>query len=76
MLSRCRRPSTAGSVRCVTGLTAVDASDGRRLTRDAGVRENSIRYRELFEKPFRRDLRAKYKGSVLGLAWTLAFPSF
>jgi lipopolysaccharide transport system permease protein len=33
-----------------------------------------IRYRELFGSLFRRDLRAKYKGSVLGLAWTLANP--
>lgn len=33
-----------------------------------------LRYRELFGSLFRRDLRAKYKGSVLGLAWTLALP--
>ncbi len=33
-----------------------------------------FRYRELFASLFRRDLRAKYKGSVLGLAWTLAHP--
>ena len=32
------------------------------------------RYRELFRNLFRRDLRAKYKGSVLGVAWTLAYP--
>ncbi len=32
------------------------------------------RYRELFGSLFRRDLRAKYKGSVLGVAWTLALP--
>jgi ABC-type polysaccharide/polyol phosphate export permease len=32
------------------------------------------RYRELFGSLFRRDLRAKYKGSFLGLAWTLALP--
>ena len=31
-----------------------------------------LRYRELFGSLFRRDLRAKYKGSALGLAWTLA----
>jgi ABC-type polysaccharide/polyol phosphate export permease len=30
-------------------------------------------YRELFGSLFRR-LRAKYKGSVLGLAWSLAHP--
>jgi len=33
-----------------------------------------LRYRELFSNLFRRDLRAKYKGSVLGVAWTLAYP--
>jgi ABC-type polysaccharide/polyol phosphate export permease len=33
-----------------------------------------LRYRELFGSLFRRDLRAKYKGSVLGLAWSLALP--
>jgi lipopolysaccharide transport system permease protein len=33
-----------------------------------------FRYRELFSSLFRRDLRAKYKGSVLGLAWSLAHP--
>ena len=32
------------------------------------------RYRELFGSLFRRDLRAKYKGSALGLAWSLAHP--
>ena len=32
------------------------------------------RYRELFASLFRRDLRAKYKGSALGLLWTLALP--
>ncbi|HEY7793926.1 MAG TPA: ABC transporter permease [Gaiellaceae bacterium] len=33
-----------------------------------------IRYRELFASLFRRDLRAKYKGSALGLVWSLAHP--
>jgi len=32
------------------------------------------RYRELFGSLFRRDLRAKYKGSVLGVLWSLAHP--
>ena len=34
-----------------------------------------LRHRELFSSLFRRDLRAKYKGSLLGLAWTLALPA-
>ena len=33
-----------------------------------------FRYRELFGSLFRRDLRAKYKGSVLGIVWSLAHP--
>ncbi|HEY8103744.1 MAG TPA: ABC transporter permease [Gaiellaceae bacterium] len=33
-----------------------------------------FRYRELFGSLFRRDLRAKYKGSALGLVWSLAHP--
>ncbi len=33
-----------------------------------------LRYRELFGSLFRRDLRARYKGSVLGVAWSLANP--
>ena len=32
------------------------------------------RYRELFGSLFRRDLRAKYKGSMLGVLWSLAHP--
>jgi ABC-type polysaccharide/polyol phosphate export permease len=33
-----------------------------------------FRYHELFGSLFRRDLRAKYKGSALGLVWSLAHP--
>jgi homopolymeric O-antigen transport system permease protein len=33
-----------------------------------------IRYRELFGSLFRRDLRARYKGSIFGVAWSLANP--
>jgi ABC-type polysaccharide/polyol phosphate export permease len=33
-----------------------------------------FRYRELFLNLFRRDLKAKYKGSALGVAWSLAHP--
>jgi lipopolysaccharide transport system permease protein len=33
-----------------------------------------IRYRELFGNLFRRDVQAKYRGSLLGVAWTLANP--
>ena len=33
-----------------------------------------VRYRELFSSLFRRDLRARYKGSALGVVWSLANP--
>jgi lipopolysaccharide transport system permease protein len=42
--------------------------------RAVSVYADLIRYRELFASLFQRDLRAKYKGSVLGLVWTLALP--
>ena len=63
--------------------------DRRSLTRSVGghgrrqhppynppvaVYADLIRYRELFASLFQRDLRAKYKGSALGLLWTLALP--
>ena len=33
-----------------------------------------VRYRELFASLFRRDLRARYKGTVFGVAWSLVNP--
>src|SRR5438034_6904673 len=33
-----------------------------------------VHYRELFGNLFRRDVQAKYRGSLLGVAWTLANP--
>ncbi len=33
-----------------------------------------VRYRELFGSLFRRDLRVRYKGSALGVAWSLVNP--
>ena len=33
-----------------------------------------VRYRELFANLFRRDLQAKYRGSALGVLWTIANP--
>jgi ABC-type polysaccharide/polyol phosphate export permease len=33
-----------------------------------------VRYRELFGNLFRRDLQVKYRGSVLGLVWSVANP--
>jgi len=33
-----------------------------------------VRYRELYATLFRRDFQSKYKGSLLGVAWSLANP--
>jgi len=38
------------------------------------VYSDLLRYRELFANLFRRDFHAKYKGSVLGVAWSLLNP--
>jgi lipopolysaccharide transport system permease protein len=39
-----------------------------------GVYADLVRYRELFTSLFHRELRARFKGSVLGLGWYLAYP--
>ena len=39
-----------------------------------GTYADLIRYRELFANLFRRDLQAKYRGSALGVLWTIANP--
>ncbi len=38
------------------------------------VYSDLLRYRELFANLFRRNFHAKYRGSVLGLAWSLVNP--
>ena len=38
------------------------------------VYSDLVRYRELFANLFRRDFQAKYKGSVLGIFWSLLNP--
>ena len=47
---------------------------GRPYTHRVDVYVDLVRYRELFGSLFRRDFRARYKGSVLGVAWSLANP--
>jgi homopolymeric O-antigen transport system permease protein len=44
------------------------------MTEIAEVYAGVVRYRELFGNLFRRDIQAKYRGSLLGVAWTLANP--
>ena len=39
-----------------------------------GVYADVVRYRELFGNLFRRDLQAKYRGSALGVFWTVVNP--
>jgi ABC-type polysaccharide/polyol phosphate export permease len=38
------------------------------------VYSDLVRYRELFSNLFRRDFQAKYRGSVLGVLWSLVNP--
>src|SRR5581483_9981938 len=38
------------------------------------VYADAFRYRELFANLFRRDFQAKYKGSFLGIFWSLLNP--
>ena len=38
------------------------------------VYSDLVRYRELFANLFRRDFQAKYRGSVLGILWSLVNP--
>src|SRR5919201_2329708 len=53
---------------------SASATAGPRLGAVTDVYADLFRYRELFGNLFRRDLRAKYKGSVLGVAWSLMHP--
>jgi lipopolysaccharide transport system permease protein len=39
-----------------------------------GVYVDLVRHRELFANLFRRDFQAKYRGSVLGIVWSLVNP--
>lgn len=44
------------------------------MTGAAGTYADVFRYHELFANLFRRDFQAKYRGSVLGIGWTLLNP--
>src|SRR5580765_1772653 len=46
----------------------------RSYTCSVTVYSDLIRYRELFANLFRRDYQAKYRGSVLGILWSLVNP--
>jgi lipopolysaccharide transport system permease protein len=72
---------TKGSLQCLARCTWVLVHASPVRDRQAllhwppvTVYGDVFRYRELFGSLFRRDLRAKYRGSVLGLAWSLLHP--
>jgi ABC-type polysaccharide/polyol phosphate export permease len=46
----------------------------RAYTGSIAVYTDLLRYRELFANLFRRDFHAKYRGSVLGVLWSLVNP--
>ena len=57
------------SARAETGL-----SQAARTLASVTVYTDLFRYRELFANLFRRDYQAKYRGSVLGILWSLVNP--
>ena len=62
----------AGSVR--PRRTESAHSPTRPYTSAVAVYADLVRYRELFANLFRRDFQAKYRGSVLGIVWSLVNP--
>ena len=49
-------------------------SQAARTLGGVSVYADLVRYRELFANLFRRDFQAKYRGSVLGIVWSLVNP--
>jgi lipopolysaccharide transport system permease protein len=49
-------------------------SQAARTLLAVAVYSDLVRYRELFANLFRRDLQSKYRGSVLGVLWSLVNP--
>src|SRR5262249_59134546 len=47
----------------------------RPYTAGMAVYADLVRYRELFANLFRRDFHAKYRGSALGIVWSLVNPA-
>jgi ABC-type polysaccharide/polyol phosphate export permease len=69
-----RAVSTTDMAACLAPASPSGPPEAVHTIARVGVYAEVLRQRELFASLFRRDLRAKYKGSVLGLAWTLALP--
>jgi lipopolysaccharide transport system permease protein len=55
-------------------VPAAGARERPAYTPPVAVYADLVRYRELFANLFRRDFHAKYRGSVLGLVWSLVNP--
>ena len=73
----CRRSGmTLGTLAHLTRCARTRASRSTRASaaRDEPYLRDVVRYRELLGNLFRRDLQAKYRGSALGVLWTVANP--
>src|SRR4030095_11757681 len=71
-----RRSPVRGSATALH-LAGPDAATSQRHTYTCGVVSlyaDVVRYPDLFLNIFRRELHGKYRGSVLGLVWTLVNP--
>src|SRR5206468_6677777 len=67
--ARYARPSQRGALRRRVDLRSEAAGMNA-----PAVYGDVVRYRDLFANLFRRDLQAKYRGSALGVLWTVANP--
>ncbi len=66
--TRGSRPPARRRIRWSTGASSS-------IGDDVSIYADLYRYRELFANLFRRDLQTRYKGSVLGVAWSLRQPA-
>jgi ABC-type polysaccharide/polyol phosphate export permease len=66
--------SPAGREPGSNGASLEGDGNRRPYTSPVAVYADLVRYRELFANLFRRDFQAKYRGSVLGLVWSLVNP--
>jgi len=67
-------PASATDVQAAARGRARYAKTGPAYTCAVAVYADLVRYRELFANLFRREFQAKYRSSLLGLAWSLVNP--